>query len=230
MQIKTLYIPFLLAGCGLFLSACDKKEIPCHVKDRFIYFDYPEQENTEYSVSFINTKDQEIELAIPVAFSGNSLTTDLSYSIEIAEEQTTLATSEYKLPKSTVFRAGLAKDTLRIRLIQSPRMDDLTLVLALRIKSNENFLAIMDGMTETKITVSNILSKPVWWDKQVEDYYLGQYSDKKYQLFLNEIFTDDFSALNEDEKRLYALQFKYFLQKNPQTEEDGTQMSVPIVG
>lgn len=65
--------------------------------------------------------------------------------------------------------------------------------------------------------------------------YLGDYSDKKYTLFIQETGVADLDPNNADELRYYTIIFKNYLLRekdNNRTvrEEDGTEMTVNLIG
>jgi len=74
-----------------------------------------------------------------------------------------------------------------------------------------------------------MISQPEWWDETVINSYLGPYSDKKFRLFLSEIYSGDYGALSADEKRAYALQFKEYVEQNDIREDNNEPMVVPVV-
>ncbi len=72
---------------------------------------------------------------------------------------------------------------------------------------NDNFLATMRNSLNMKIIFSDMISKPYWWNEDVVDYYLGEYSDKKIGYFISVTGVNDFGNLSSSEKRAYALKF-----------------------
>ncbi len=104
------------------------------------------------------------------------------------------------------------------------------------ISSNEHFEQGLLKNRKAKVVISDKLSQPAWWDSWHESSGLGEYSDKKYALFIQEMKVYDLT-LDEDggsmdyyTMRGYVLMFKYWLVEHPQKEEDGSDMIVPIIG
>ena len=62
------------------------------------------------------------------------------------------------------------------------------------------------------------------------DYYLGEFSPKKYEVFCREIKVTDLTDVEEKYIREYALQFKRYLEANPEYEADGSRMVVSVIG
>lgn len=221
---------FLAAVAALTTAACNKSEILAPTDQRHIYIAYPDSDSPTFNFSFLSTPEESARIAVPVTFAGRPLTADLAFAIEV-DPQTTLAEgSEYELPELVFHREKGFRDTLYVAVHRTERMETDTYVLKFRLVSNANFLATMTGALDAEIRVTAQVAQPSWWDQKVTDYYLGTYSDRKFELFIQHGYIGDYGALDDDEKRYYALQFKYWLQENPQTESDGTAMSVPIQG
>lgn len=219
---KTVSILILAALC---FSSCSEKMIPEFGYDRYIYLD---GESQTFNFSFVSIPDDTYRLAIPLTFAGRPLTEDLTYAVKVDPSSTMEAGTEYEFPE-LIFRKGYLKDTLFLTLHRSTRMSESTFNLKFDLVSNENFQATQTGKLTAEVSVSAILSKPLWWDTLVEDNYLGEYSDKKYELFVQHGYAGDFGALEADMKYYYAMKFKQYLESNPQYD-DGELITVPVVG
>ena len=89
--------------------------------------------------------------------------------------------------------------------------------------------------TRAKLILTTATAQPAWWDDEVADNLLGEYSAKKYKLFLNEI--DKKAEMNEtlisehpDRAIQLTLEFKnWLLKQNPVIlDEDGEPMKVAL--
>jgi hypothetical protein len=74
--------------------------------------------------------------------------------------------------------------------------------------------------------------RPDWWTSAVSSYYMGNYSEAKYKLFL-EVVKVDLDGADNSLIRHYALVFKRYLEErkaagNPAREDDGTEMKVLV--
>ncbi len=221
--MKRTILLFLLAA--LSFSSCNEKMIPEFGYDRYIYMDGDEQ---TFSFSFISTTEDTYRLAIPLTFAGRPLTEDLTYAVSVDPSSTLIAGTEYEFP-DLIFRKGYLKDTLYLTLHRTERMSENTFTLKFDLASNENFQATQTGKLTAEVSVSDILSQPLWWNQQVIDNYLGEYSDKKYELFVQHGYAGDFGALEADMKYYYAMKFKMYLESNPQYD-NGELITVPVVG
>lgn len=225
-------IAILAAAAALFTTACNKSEILAPGDQRYIYMSYPESGNQVFNFSFVSTTKKTVQIAVPIKFAGRPLTEDLTYAVKVypGDVETTLkATEEYELPELTFHKESF-RDTIFITVHRTDRMESGSYNLKFSLESNENFHATQTGFLEAELRVTAQIAQPSWWNQSVVDFYLGTYSDKKFELFSREIFTGDYGELNDSEKQFYALKFKYWLADNPQTEEDGTQMKVAIQG
>ena len=83
---------------------------------------------------------------------------------------------------------------------------------------------------KTIIRINNMVSEPDWWDRDIVNYFLGDYSEKKYTKFIEVTGVSDPSGASSDQIRYYSLEFKRYLEKNPQYEEDNSLMTVPVIG
>ncbi len=217
-------------AAALLTAACNKSEILAPTDRRHIYIAYPDSENPIFNFSFLSTPDETARIAVPITFAGRPLTGDLDFAIEVSPETTLAEGSEYQLPELVFHQEKGFRDTIYVAIHKTERMENDTYTLKFNLVSNANFLATMTGALEAEIRVTAQVAQPSWWTQEVTDYYLGTYSDLKFELFTLHGYIGDYGALDDNEKRYYALKFKYWLQENPQTEADGTAMNVPIQG
>lgn len=222
-------ITLFAAVAALLTTACNKSEILAPTDQRFIYITYPESDNSVFNFSFVSTDKQTVRIAVPIKFAGRPLSEDLAYAIQVDPASTLLEGTEYQLPE-LVFHKEDFLDTIFVTVHRTERMESAVYNLKFSLASNENFHATQTGALDAEIRVTAQIAQPAWWTKDVETFYLGTYSDKKFMLFTQHIFVGDYGELDDSEKKYYALLFKYWLQENPQSEEDGSLMKVAIQG
>ena len=89
--------------------------------------------------------------------------------------------------------------------------------------------------TRAVIILTRDAVKPAWWDAEITNNLFGEYSSRKYKLFLLNI--DPGATLNADMLRqapykaiLLVRKFKQWLQEHPSqaVEEDGRPMTVNV--
>lgn len=223
-------IQLFVLGAAVVMTACNKSEIMAPTDQRHIYIAYPDSDNPVFNFSFLSTPDETARIAVPITFAGRTLTEDLPFAISVSPETTLAEGSEYEFPELVFHRDKGFRDTIYVAIHKTERMESATYTLKFSLVSNAHFLATMTGSLEAEIRVTAQVAQPSWWTQEVTDYYLGTYSDLKFELFTQHGYIGDYGALDDNEKRYYALKFKYWLQENPQSEADGTAMSVPIQG
>lgn len=215
---------------AVLMGACNKSEIMSPTDQRHIYIAYPDSNNPVFNFSFLSTPDETARIAVPITFAGRPLTADLPFAVSVSSETTLAEGSEYEFPDLVFHWEKGFRDTIYVTIHKTERMERATYTLKFSLVSNAHFLATMTGSLDAELRVTAQVAQPSWWTQEVTDYYLGTYSDLKFELFTQHGYIGDYGALDDNEKRYYALKFKYWLQENPQTEADGTTMSVPIQG
>ena len=225
---------FILAAC--LFAGCKTDEIDLFGEERYICF---ETIDNEYSISYTLGGMDEGYVDIPVTYCGRFYEDDREYALEVIKKEGTEEKPvinaeegiEFELPEKMVFRASENKyhDVLRLKIKSSPRMDEEVLNICLRLVSNDNFLAQLRNSLEMNVLVTNIITKPSWWNEEVVDAYLGEYSDVKYKLFMENIYDGDYGKLTAGEKHQYAVLFKNYLQENPHYD-NGKLITVPVIG
>ena len=212
---------------------CDRREIPTY--DTGTHYIEFEQETTDSTIfTFIYYPDVDYyELPVAVKIAGDEANRDLNYSIVVDEEYTTAESKHYSLPETMVFRQGMFHDTCYVRLNKTEDLSDRSVRLVLRLVETADLPV---GKLENSVAViqfSNTVARPDWWDSDVETYYLGTYSQKKFLLFL-EVTGADLTDASTSEIRAAALLFKRYLldhEGEPETiDEDGHPMTVPVLG
>ena len=136
---------------------------------------------------------------------------------------------EYEFPELIFHQKNGFEETIYITVHKTARMETGTYNLKFSLVSNENFFATRTGSLEAELRVTAQISQPSWWSQTVSDIYLGPYGDEKFKLFAQNIFNGDFGTLDDDEKRYYALKFKYWLEENPHYD-DHVLITVTIQG
>lgn len=247
------YIYTLLSGLVLLgMYSCQEDELQVFGPDKYLYFDKfwkdavaPGTEKADSTnVTFFFTKPGENKTyaELVVVLAGRPLEQDLPFRLKVVKELTTAQPSEYTLADSYTFRAKPVgsrekriQDTIRVQINQSPRLNTLKdgYRLALAIEAGGQ---VKVGQTERSIALIHITKDPVrplWWNREIEEGVLGSYSTKKYRLFLQnapgaEQVNTNFIKDNPDKFRKMALTFKAWLVAHPQTEEDGSPMTLKV--
>ena len=213
---------------------CDRREIPTYNTGiHYIEFENSTTDSTIFTFIYHpNADDYDLPIAVKIA--GDKAERDLTYSVVVDEEFTTAESRHYSLlPETMVFRQGVFHDTCYVRLNKTEDLGRRSVRLVLRLVATSDLLV---GKVENSVAViqfSNTVARPDWWNSDVETYYLGSYSQKKFLLFL-EVTEADLTGASVSEIRAAALLFKRYLldhEGEPETiDEDGHPMTVPVLG
>lgn len=227
------YSIFILLTLALLWQGCDQREIPLYdTAEYYIEFENPTTDSTIFTFIYY-PNDEYYDMAVPVKVAGVAPDRDLTYSLYADEDFSTATSTQYSLPEEMTFRAGRYHDTCYVRLNKTADLSTNEVRLVLRLEATSDMAV---GKLENSVTVirfSNMVARPEWWDSDVEQYYLGSYSQKKFLLFL-EVVDTDLTDANKSQIRNAALKFKQYLldhEGEPETiDEDGQPMTVPVPG
>lgn len=250
---KYLYITLVALTLGsILLSSCKEQDLQVFGEDKYLYFEKfwkdavapgtEKADSTNVTFFFAKPTDTKVYADLIVCLAGRPLEQDLKFRLHVVDKLTTALPSEYTLEDSYTFRAKpvgkrekMIQDTIRIQINKSDRLETLKegYKLALGIQAENN---VKLGQTERTIAIIHITKDPVrplWWNREIEEGLLGTYSTKKYRLFLEnvpgaDLINTNFIVDHPDEVRKMVLAFKKWLVANPQTEEDGTPMTVKV--
>lgn len=222
--------------CMALLAACNKDEIQTFGEQRYAQFTTPVADTAEVSFFFHPGQDI-IQYALPVELIGRVSSHDVPYHIRVVDSVTTATGNHYSLPGSFQFDAGQTADTVYLTIHKTPEMESQAFLLVLEIAPTEEVLPGEKHFTRRALRLSDMTSRPTWWDANMVNLYLGVYTDRKYQTFIEVTGVADLSQFDSNEQRDLMLQFKYYLidrkdAGDPVLEEDGTDMlsTVRIIG
>ena len=250
---KLLYLLSMTAVLGMF-TACQEDELKLWGNEHHIYFEKfykdaiaPGKERADSTLtSFFFYADDvnNLEAKLVVNMTGRLLEKDLPFKLKVVDEMTTANANEYTLQDQYVFRAHHVndtatnqRDTITVKMHRSARLASMPNGVRLTVE----LVPLGDlklGQTERTravIILTRDAVKPVWWDAEITNNLFGEYSSRKYKLFLLNI--DPGATLNADMLRqapykaiLLVRKFKQWLQEHPSqaVEEDGRPMTVNV--
>lgn len=224
MMMKKLYIWGI--GLLLFLS-CQKNEMMIYNGDNYIQFTKTLKDTSTFSFSFYPELN-DYEFPVVVEMSGSACRTETSYRVVVDKENTTAEEGKhFTIPEKLTFKVGAYRDTCLVKLMRREEMKAGNLQIVLRIEENASFRQGEENKLIAVLRVNDKLSQPKWWEdgSVVSWYYLGPYSDEKYDLFIRATKQYDLTGADEGMLRYYSLMFKYWLQ-----EEGRTDIYVPVKG
>ena len=224
-----------LASTALFAS-CKKDSIDLYNSGRYVQFVSDIRDSIPFSFFYHLGKD-EVSIPLPVKLVGQLAQQDQSYRIEAVASESTAAAGNYSLPEAQVFRKGVNRDTAWVTVKRTPDLDTKDLRLVLRITGSD---ALTPGQTDCIYKIIRItaqVSKPTWWDNNMNTFYLGRYSEKKFRLFMEVTGVGDLGPYDNNQRLVLMLQFKYYLIREkengtPVYMEDGADMlsTIPLIG
>lgn len=213
-------ISFGILAMGL--SSCSEEGLITNSNDTaYVIFDKDFTKDTT-TVSFKMYNEGETpRIAIPVKVFGQVQTEDLHFHVKVDESRTTLSSDLYKLPEDCVIKPDQDENNIYVELSKSAEMQSKTFILALQVIEEGKVKQGTKEYSRAIISVTDRLFKPDWWSvndagtvdnpgNSVDWYYLGEYTEDKYQLFLNELKKDDviFDGKNKQVLRKYAIKLK----------------------
>ncbi len=206
----------------LFLS-CSEERIERFAGNNYLYF-----ENQIVNYSFVyNPQLVSLEIPFPVKLIGNSAKYDRKMNVVLDTASENLSGTDYEI-LSPVFRKGMLKDTIYVRIHKSEKLKYEELSLIIRIEESEDFLPGPPEAIRALLNFSDQSIRPEWWDSGIEEDYLGVYSEKKLRLLITITGISDWSELGISEKRSYAIMMANYIRENYVTEDDGSPMIVTV--
>ncbi|MEG1737200.1 MAG: DUF4843 domain-containing protein [Odoribacter sp.] len=218
---KYLYILIGLLG----MVSCNADDIDLYKSSNYISFVNKESDTVVISFLLLGNL-KEYDCPIPVRLSGMPLSNESEFSLRMNEDKTTASPKFYDFP-ITCFAPNQALDTFYIKLKNFSELTYSSVVLCLELQKNVAFELGDRNYRRIYISMNDNIARPDWWTSSVEKYYLGDYSDKKFRRLITAA-KPDLSVVNDDLIRGWALQLKYALMRDPDTEIDGSQMTVPV--
>lgn len=242
----------LIALGGCVLSSCEEKGLLVNSNDT-AYLRFAKnmfKDTTTVTFRMYNVGEDAL-IPVEVSVNGQVQTEDLYFNVSVDAGRTTLADNLYEIPSDCRIRKGFLTDTIYVTLKNDPMLRTETKLLALQVVEADGVKQGDRSYSRALIAVTDRLFKPDWWsvnDYGTEDeplntvdwFYLGLYSEKKYEMFLDELKKDDvvFDGKNKIVLRKYALKLKNTLkrlnegkeQKDWVKDENGNVITVPVVG
>lgn len=216
--------------------ACKKEEIELYKSGHYIQFTQ-EDKDTSIISFFLYPNLNQIKIPLELKLIGIMPIRELSYRIKINKTETTASVEHYHLPQKMVFKPGQALDTAYILFNNKADLKTEKKKLTLEIIESEDIKPGQTNYIKRVFYISDIISKPNWWNDRIEFYGLGKYSDDKFRLFIEVTGIGELDKYDEYTQRNYMLQFKYYLIKkknegNPVIDSEGNDMlsTVPILG
>jgi hypothetical protein len=192
---KPIY-KLLLVLLPIIAVSCKKDTLLTYKGANNVYFDYITTSLNEYdslnvSFAYSDASVTDSIIKIPLAVTGLASSTDRTYTIAVDPSSSAKAGTHYVLPDTFTFHAGLLIDTLPVKLIRTPDLQDTSVMLMLDLKPNKDFTTdiqfLYDRVNDTlsaltfKLVVSDELTAGPYWTGIFAAYF-GNFSVKKVKL------------------------------------------------
>jgi hypothetical protein len=232
MKRSFILYSFLLIA---FFS-CKKEEMPVYSAGHYIQFTQALTDTTNFSFFFHPGKD-EVTVAMPLRLVGAMPEAPLRYELKVDAKATTAQSQHYSLPAGFEFRKGLAIDTAYLVIKKTPELATTTFLLAIEIAAAGDVLPGQTAYARRIFRINDMVTKPSWWDSNMDRFYLGEYTERKFRKFMEFTGVGDLSQKTDTEKTELIKRFKYYLIQmkdagTPVLEDDGSDMlsTIPIAG
>lgn len=172
---------------GLFsLSACEQAERITYTEKPGLYFDIESGEN-ELNYSLLGSLYEIDTVSIPIKIMGNSITYSGRYKVVVVEEESTAIEGVHYVKFNTEYQFGenQFEDLFEIELLKGdPILESESRVLTFAIVESDDFGLGYTEKTKFKLTFTNQMIKPSYWDMPLLLYF-GVYSKVKHNLAIN---------------------------------------------
>ena len=230
-----LYSWVVCVGAACLWGACEKDLDKYTGKDYIRFSNDCSEDSIQYNFGLAG-KIEADRIPLEMIVSGSTPDYDRSYSVVINEATTAKEGEHFKLLSGNlVIRKGRVSDTLWLDVMNCEELKGRNLYLQLDLQENNNFSLCFPDHNICKIYLSDIIEKPEWWDEWQDTEGLGQYTEKKFRLFVQVSGIADLGKEEYPEKREAILKFKYYLEKeanqgNVILDEDNKPMTVAMYG
>lgn len=234
--MKKIDLLYIISFFSL-LTSCSETEIERYSGKNYIYFEKSSKDSTVFSFAYDpNLSEGDISLKMKII--SRLENTDRTYAVKfLADESTAKEGKDFIWQNNTtIVKANDSISYLNIKAIKTPELKGKTVKAVFEIVPTDDFIPGIEDNRKANVIISNKLTKPIWWNGWHDTSGLGLYSDKKYQLFIEVTgqhdltLTEDGGSMDFSDMYGYVVMFKYWLLDNPQKEEDGSDMFVPIIG
>lgn len=226
----------MIIGVLAVAAGCTKSEIPTYdpAAGDYIQFTKAVKDSIDFTFLF-HPGVQTYDIPLAIDMSGMPLSQDKTYKVVVDTElSTAVEGTHFRLPSQMVFGSGNVADECVVTLLRTPDMKSGIFRIVLRIEQTADFKTGQPDHIVSVINVTDQIAQPDWWNSLVYNYYLGLYSDLKYQKFIDVTGISDLTGAPEGMIRNYTLQFTFWLQAQaaagtPVLETDNTPMKTRLM-
>ncbi|MDR0544573.1 MAG: DUF4843 domain-containing protein [Odoribacteraceae bacterium] len=221
----------------LWCTACQEAEIPLYSGGNNIQFVKNLAKDSTIIAFLLAPGQVEIDSMLIVKTTGLGYPAETAYKIAVDQQlSTAVEGTHFRLPSATTFKPNAMRDTTYVKFYRTADLKVNAVRLVLRVQENDAFNLGQIQYRYKVFVIHDKVAQPDWWTSAVSTSYLGPYSDKKYEKFIEVTGVADLSSATSSEMRVYALQLKYWLEAykadngEPYYETNGDEMIVPVNG
>lgn len=222
----------ILVALILSLSSCDQREIQTYNSGNYVSFTSELKDTTIFT--FLYYVEDVVKHPIKLKLIGDLLGKDTEFKITVDPKVTTLDSKLYEVPETFIFPAGKTEETVYVTLTNASHLKENEYLLVLDIVDHNEMMSAKGRFGRKAIKVSDLAKKPDWWtERPIERYYLGKYSRKKLELFIEVTGVGDLTNMPLGEVRILTLKFQHWLDKQEPKiydEENEQVMQTNIIG
>jgi hypothetical protein len=255
-------IHYIIIYCLLFTFACKEDRLELYKSPESIYFPgeiissvYQPKDSTFFSFGYTSDFIQDTLLKIPVATTGARVGYDRTYAMQVLTSSTLEEGNDFEFENQVYsIKSGRLQDTIRIRLKRSKALRERARKLDIVLLANADFAVQMKSQivgTGAKaqlryfdrftLVADDVVGAPWFWDLSRNKAatttigYLGDYSQKKFQLLIGYFKLDVAEITKEVMPGNYLVPWAYGLQSylndmaakgSPVLEDNGTPMKM----
>ena len=219
----------ILIGILFLFSACEEKQINAFSGSSYVSFVPSDIDTTSFSFFF--QKEDIVQYPLYVQLMGDPGPAR-TFKLAANLEATTLNSSLYEIPEEFTFKEGAILDTIYITLKNDPDLLINQYLLVVELQDGGDLMSAKGAGARSIMTVTDRAVRPDWWDDRFERDYLGKYSRKKFELFIQVTGEGDLGGKTATDKRRLSLKFKHYLESHDPIwdEENEEDMTVTVIG
>jgi hypothetical protein len=175
---KLLYITLCIVVT--VFSSCSKDEVDVFDSNNYLSF---KSSTISYTFTFQDASVTDTLYKVPVQYAGRYMDKDAAFQWKVVDSLTTaVAGTHYKLVDGSMsVPANGNVGSGEVQLLRTADMKNASFVLTLQLVDNGIFKT--GAIDLVKITITDKIVKPDWWD-YTYNRYLGAYSPTKLRLWL----------------------------------------------
>lgn len=215
---------------ALQIQGCNSSELDYYEGNRGLYFEryrfasleegYMRSDTVKLVLSHYPGVN-EIRHPFKILLIGDLLSEDTEYDMKRIDSLSTATEDMVSLSDKLLFKKGVVADSLWVTIHKDKVKDEKEYCVVYQLVDNENFGLGYSDCTIIKVWFSNSISAPLWWNDEVVNIFLGEWSQEKFEALVMATGILTFEGLSATEKRLYSLQLKHYI------EENNLPMTVP---